>query len=564
MLRTGIGSIGRGYRHISRSRQILGVIFTFGLGDFLDNRVVDQFLEFGLSVISRKRAGNIRRSTRAERLRMALEELGPTFVKLGQALSARSDLLPEEYIRELGKLQDSAPSFPLEEVREIIRAETGEYPEEIFERFDDRPIAAASIAQVHRARLRDNGEVVVKVQRPGIRAVIEVDLEIMRQLVRMNERHLEAMGINRPGLIVEEFARRLEREIDFSGEAMNIERFARHFGNDPAVYIPAVFREFSTRRILVLEYVSGVKASEVDRLRELGYDLGEIARRGAGLVLTSALVHGFFHADPHPGNIFILPGNVVCLLDFGAVGRISERERGEFADLVMQVVRRNARNAAEALLCLTAHTHEPDRDELERDIEDVIDLYAARSLKEINVRTVFQHIVSLLKRHRLSLKPHHYMMLMTLVTMEGLARRLDPDFEIIRHAEPFIRRIHLSRLNPEKAAGEALHAGVEAAMLLRELPGELRALLKQARKGELQIEYLHRGLEPMLETHDRIASRITFAIVLASLVIGSSLMVLSNIPPRWFDIPVIGLAGFVIAGIMGFWLLVSILRHRRM
>ncbi|MHB9028079.1 MAG: ABC1 kinase family protein [Candidatus Latescibacterota bacterium] len=564
MLRTGIGAIGRGYRHINRYRQILGVIFKFGLGDFLDNRVVDQFLEFGLSVFTRKRAGNIKRSTRAERLRMALEELGPTFVKLGQALSARSDLLPGEYIRELRKLQDSVPPFPREEVREIIRTETGKYPEEIFERFDDHPIAAASIAQVHRARLRDNGEVVVKVQRPGIRAVIEVDLEILRHLARMNERHLEAMGIDHPDLIVEEFARRMEREIDFSAEAMNIGRFARHFGNDPTVYIPNVFREFSTRRMLVMEYVNGIKASEVERLREQGYDLGEIARRGANLALTQVLVHGFFHADPHPGNIFILPGNVVCLLDFGAVGRISGREQGEFADLVMQVVRRDARKAAEALLSLTVHNREPDLDELERDTGDIIDLCADRSLKEIDIRMVFQHIVSILKRHRLSLKPHHYMMLMTLVTIEGLGRRLDPEFEIVRHAEPFIRRIHLNRLNPEKAAGEALHAGVEAAMLLRELPGELRALLKQARKGEIQIEYLHRGLEPMLEIHDRIASRITFAIVLASLVIGSSLMALSNIPPRWFDIPVIGLVGFVIAGIMGFWLLVSILRHRRM
>ncbi len=559
----GIGSLGRGYRHINRYRQILTVIVRFGLGDFLDIRAFEQMRELGHSMFLRRKPA-LQRITRAERLRMALVELGPTFVKFGQTLSARADLLPPEFIRELRKLQDEVPPFSYTEVRQIVREETGLYPEEIFERFDPVPIAAASVAQVHRARLRENGEVVVKVQRPGIRGVIETDLEILGHLARLNERHLEAMGIERPVLVVDEFARRLEREIDFTAEAANVERFVRNFQNDPTVHIPSVFREFSTRRMLTLEYISGIKASETDRLREEGYDLREIARRGANIILRQVLVDGFFHADPHPGNIFILPGNVVCLLDFGAVGRISHGDQEELADLVMHIVRRDAGKAARSLLRLGSPRGKPDPDELERDVEDLIDLYADRPLKDIDIRSVLQQALDIMRRHHLSIRPRHFMMLMALSTVDGLGRRLDPDFEIVRTAEPFIRRIHLDRLRPEAIAGEVLETGRETATLLRELPGGLRDLLAQLRGGKLRIEYVHTGLDPMLDTLDRISSRITFAIVLAALIIGSSLVVVSNIPPRWYGVPVIGIIGFVIAGLIGFRLLWSILRHGRM
>ncbi len=560
MLKPGIGAMGRGYRHINRYRQILGVLITFGLGDFLDNRLV----ELGLTLFSRKRVRAIRHTTRAERFRMALEELGPTFIKLGQVLSVRSDLLPADYIAELCKLQDEVPPFPYADVREIIRAETGKFPEEIFDWFRETPLAAASIAQVHRAHLRDNGDVVVKVQRPGIRQVIEVDLEILRNLTKLNQRHIEAMGVEQLDLIVEEFATRLERELDFTAEAANIERFARNFAGDPFLVVPKVFRDYTTRRVLVMEYVPGIKASEIDRLRSEGYDLREIARRGAALVFKQVLDHGFFHADPHPGNIFILPGNAICFLDFGAMGRISRREQEDFADLVMHVVRKDSRRAAEAILRITVHTHEPDLDALERDIDELIGFWVDRPLKEIDIRGLLQQGMDIMKRHRFFLRPYHFMMLIPFGTIEGVARRLDPDFEIIREAAPFIRRIRLNRLRPEKITGDMLDSGAELAALMRDFPKEMRVLLTRIRSGELRMEINHTGLEPMLDTHDRIASRITFAIVLAALIIGSSLMVLSNIPPRWFDIPLVGLIGFLIAGLMGFRLLWSILRRGRM
>lgn len=559
-----IGVIGRTYRHLNRYRQILQVLFRYGFGDFVDTLKIEQYLEIGLQMISRKRREQIEKLTRAERARMALEELGPTFVKLGQILSTRPDLIPLEYIQELSRLQDHVPSFPYDDVREIIRSETGKFPEEIFQHFEKTPLAAASIGQVHKAQLEDADEVVVKVQRPGIRRIIEVDLEIMLHLAALMERHLEEVQVLRPTRIVEEFARTLEREINYTTEASHIERFARQFIDDETVVVPAVFREITTERILTMEYIEGIKASEIDRLRQDGYDLQEIARRGANLIMKQIFVYGFFHADPHPGNIFILPNNVVCYLDFGMMGRVSRQEREDFSDLVMQIVRRDERRIVDAMLKLTYYDEEPDRDQVERDLAEFIDQHLYGSLKQLEVGRLLQRLLEIVTRHRLCLKPDLFLMLKALSTVEGLGRVLDPDFEITKHAEPFIRYIQLSRLNPKKIAGDMIDSGTELVHLLREIPGEVRAILKQAREGKLTIEFEHRGLEPMLSTHDRISNRIAFAIVLASLVIGSSLIALSDIPPKWHEIPIIGLAGFIVAGVMGFWLLVSILRRGRM
>jgi ubiquinone biosynthesis protein len=559
-----IGVIGRTYRHLNRYRQILRVLFKYGFGDLIDILKIEQYLEIGLQMISRKRREKIEKLTRAERLRMALEELGPTFVKLGQILSTRPDLIPFEYIKELSKLQDQVPPFPYDDVRETIKSETGKLPQEIFEHFDETPLAAASIGQVHRATLKDGEAVVVKIQRPGIHKIIEVDLEIMLHLAGLMERHLEELEAYRPTRIVEEFARSLEKEINYRTEASHIERFARQFMDDETVYIPKVFRQMSTQRILTMEYVEGIKASEVERLQKEGYDLPEITRRGTGLIMKQIFEFGFFHADPHPGNILALPNNVIGLLDFGMVGRISRQEREAFSDLVTQVIRGDEKKVADAVLNLTNYDKEPDRIEFERDFAELIDQYLYRPLKELEIGRLLQQLLEILTKYRLGLKPDLFLMMKALSTVEGLGAMLDPDFQLIKHAEPFIRHIQLRRFNPKTIAGDMIDTGSELFTLLKEIPREVRGILKQAKEGKVKIEFEHKGLEPVLFTHDRTSNRIAFAIVLAALIIGSSLITLSDIPPKWNDIPIIGLAGFIIAGVMGFWLLVTILRRGRM
>ena len=559
-----IGAIGRTYRYLNRYRQILRVLFKYGFGDLLDTLKIEQYLEVGRRMIFWKQRKQIERLTTARRVRLAIEELGPTFVKLGQILSTRPDLIPLEYVQELSKLQDQVPSFPYEDVREIFKSETGKFPEEIFLRFEKTPLAAASIGQVHRAQLKGGEEVVVKVQRPRIRRTIEVDLEILLHLAGLMERNLEELEPHRPTRIVEEFARSLEKEVRYTVEASHIDRFARQFADDETIYVPRVFREITTERILTMEYIGGIKASEVDGLRREGYDLREIAAHGARLIMKQVFIHGFFHADPHPGNIYILPNHVICYLDFGMMGRITRQEREDFTDLLTQIFLRNERKIVDAILRLTLYEEEPDRGKLERDVADFIDQHLYRPLGELEVGRLLHQVLEILTRYRLSLRPDLFLMMKALSAVDGLGRALDADFEITKHAEPFVREIQMDRLNPKRIARDMIDSGGEIVRLLKDIPGELRAILKQAREGKVTIQFEHRGLDPVLFTLDRISNRIAFAIVLASLIIGSSLIVLSDLPPKWFEIPIVGLAGFVVAGIMGFWLLVSILRRGRM
>ena len=559
-----LGAIGRTYRHLNRYQRILRVLFKYGFNDLVDRLHIDQYLESGLQMINRKPREQIARLSRPERLRLVFEELGPTFIKLGQLLSTRPDLIPAEYLDELARLQDEVPPFSLAEVHAIFREELGRSPDEVFHYFDAEPLAAASIGQVHRARLDSGAEVVVKVQRPDIENVIAVDLEILAHLAGLMEQYLEEVQGHRPTAIVQEFARSLSREIDFAVELANVQRFARQFKNNTAIHVPLVYPELSTPRVLVMEYVLGIKASMAGQLREQGYDLPLIAERGATLVMEQIFVHGFFHADPHPGNLFILPDNVVCFIDFGQMGRLSRKDREDFTDLVLDLVAGDERTVVEGVLKVTVQLGEVDRESLGRDLGGLVDLYLYRPLGELEAGRILQDLLDLVTRHKLTFKPAFYQMMKALSTVEGVGLMLDPKLELIRLARPFMRRIRLERMRPARLAEEIARTGSGYLQLLRELPEELRTILRQLRGGRMRIEFEHRGLQALGAALDRVSNRIAFAIVLAALIVGSSLIVLSDIPPHWHDIPVIGLLGFLVAGIMGFWLLLSIIRHGRM
>ena len=558
-----LGAIGRTYRHLNRYQRILRVLFKYGFNDLVDRLHIDQYLESGLQMINRKPREHISRLSRPERLRLVFEELGPTFIKLGQLLSTRPDLIPADFLDELAKLQDDIPSFSLEEVRTIFKEELGRYPEEIFHYFDTEPLAAASIGQVHRARMDSGVEVVVKVQRPGIENVIAVDLEILAHIAELMEQYLEEVQGHQPMAIVHEFARSLSREIDFSIELANIQRFARQFEGNPAIHVPLVYPELSTDRVLVMEYVVGIKSSKIEILREQGYDLPLIATRGANLVMEQIFVHGFFHADPHPGNVFILPDNVVCFIDFGQMGRLSLKDREDFTDLVLDLVAGNEQKIAAGVLKVTVQLGEVDRESLTRDLGNLMDMYLYRPLEDLEAGKILQDLLDLVSRHKLSFKPSLYQMMKALSTVEGVGLMLDPKLELIKLAKPFMRKIRLGRMQPGRIAEELSLTGFAYLHLFRDLPHELRTILTQLRSGRMRLEFEHRGLHSLGATLDRVSNRIAFAIVLAALIVGSSLIVLSDIPPHWHSIPIIGLIGFLVAGVMGFRLLLSIIRHGR-
>jgi len=564
MLLCKIGIVSRTYRHANRYRQILTVLFKYGFGDLIDRLKVAQYLEIGMQMVSRKRRERVEKLTKSERVRMALEELGPTFVKMGQILSTRPDLIPVEFIRELSKLQDRVPPFPFSQVEEIIETEIKSPIEKIFEKFDEVPLAAASIGQVHWARLKSGEDVIVKVQRPGVQMTIEVDLEILLHLATLMERHVEDLEIHRPTKIVEEFSRTLEKEIDYTIEASNAERFARQFVGNSSVYVPRILREVSTKRVLTMEYIDGIKASEINKLDEKGFDRKIIASRGADLILEQIFKSGFFHADPHPGNISILPDNVVCYLDFGMMGRVDRYARRNFADIVSAYVGRDESKMADVLMRIVEWDEEPDRRVLERDIADFVELYLYKPLKELRIEDLFHQLLELITRHQLQLPPDMFLMVKALAQVEGLGLVLDPDFDMTEKVAPFIKRLKLERFSPKQVVGDFLDSGGGLIQLLKEIPGELRDILKQVRQGKASIGFEHKGLEKLIFALDRSSNRIAFAVVVASLIIGSSLVIRSNLGPFIFGFPVLGVAGFSIAGVFGIWLLISILRSGRM
>jgi ubiquinone biosynthesis protein len=559
-----IGAIGRTYRHLNRYQRIIRILFKYGFDDLVDGLRIDQYLETGLKMINRKPRSEIEKHSRPERFRMALEELGPTFIKLGQVLSTRPDLISAEYLNELAELQDNVPPFSFAEVEDIFLAETGKKPNELFEKFEEQPIAAASIGQVHRGRMQDGNEVVVKVQRPDIEKTIAVDLEILAYLATLMEQYLEELQGHQPSAVVDEFARSLSLEIDYRVELANIQRFARQFKGNTTIYVPLVYSDLSTERILTMEYISGIKTSKVELLRSRGYDLPLVAKRGANLVMEQVFVHGFFHGDPHPGNFFILPGNVICFLDFGMMGRLSRQDREDFTNLMISIVTKNDRKVTDGVLSITIQFGEIDHDALSRDLGDLLDRYLYLPLKDLQAGKILQELLDLVQRHKLSIKPNLYLMIKALSTIEGVGLLFDPDLELITLAEPYIKKVRAERLRPGRLAEGIGETSGEYLKLIQDVPEEVRGILRQLRAGRMKIAFEHRGMERLAAALDKISNRIAFAIVLAAQIIGSSLIILSDIPPKWHDIPIIGLAGFLVAGIMGFWLLVSIIRHGRM
>lgn len=559
-----IGAIGKTYRHLNRYHRILRVLFKYGFDDVIERLHIDQYLESGLQMINRKPREQIDKLSRPERLRMAFEELGPTFIKLGQVLSTRSDFIPPQYLFELAKLQDDVPPFSYEDVEEIFLAEMGRKPAELFAEFKREPLAAASIGQVHEGVLWAGEQIVVKVQRPKIEKIIAVDLEILAHIAILMEKFLEELQGHRPTAIVEEFARTISKEIDYSVEIANMERFAKQFERNSTIYVPKVYRDLSCERILTMENIQGVKASDVDQLRKQGADLPLVAERGTNLIMEQIFVHGFFHADPHPGNIFILPDNLICFLDFGMMGRLSRQNREDFTDLVLYMVGRNERRVTESVLKLTDHYKDIDRDALSRDLSEMLDRYLYLPLRELEAGKILQDLLELVSHHQIFFKPNFYLMMKAITTVEEVGRLLDPDLELIKLAQPFMKKVKSDRLRLNRIAEEAGLATSEYFDLLRDLPEELRSILSQLRQGKMKLEFEHRGLSELRAVLDQMSNRISFAIVLAALIIGSSLIILSAIPPKWNDIPIIGLVGFLLAGVMGFWLLLSILRHGKM
>lgn len=505
----------------------------------------------------------MRQVSAARRLRMAMEELGPTFIKLGQLLSTRPDLIPTEFVEEFERLQDQVTPERPEIIREEIRRQLGAYPEELFDVFEVEPIAAASIAQVHRVRLKDGRVAAMKIRRPGIVKVIRTELEILEDFAALLKRRLRNGDTIDPQRMVREFAQAVLKEVDLSRERKNLQRFGRNFADDPTVHVPAVFEEYCTEAILMMEFIEGIKPSQIEQLRAEGYDTKEIARRGADFVLKQVFDFGFFHTDPHPGNFLVMKGNVLAPLDFGQVGRLSRPDRELMQAIVLSIVSGDVTRVLQALERAEMIEERTDILELRRDLEDLLDSYSNMPLKDIPFGEAIRRGFEIIRSHHIQPPRDFTLMLKCLMTIESFARGLDPDFQIINHLKPYARRFTMESYKPSGVLRQLGKAVQGAGELAGRFPEDAGAILSKVRRGQFHIHIHHEHLDELERTMDNSSNRLSFAVIIAALLIASSLLVAQEgTVLGLLSLEALGIAGYLTAAVVGIWLLILILQSR--
>ncbi len=560
-------NIDRTYRNIKRYRQIIGVFISYGFGGVIEQLNIDYYLALGKNIITLNRSGRkqLVRYSNAQRFRMALEELGPTFVKLGQLISTRHDFIPPSVINELKKLQDEVPPFSFDEVVSVIESSLEVKIDEIFPEFMVEPVAAASISQVHKARLISGEEVAVKVQRPGIAATIETDIDIMMNLARLISRHVPELRLYDPVGVVKEFAKTIRKELDFNIEGRHVERFAANFRDDPNVYVPSIHWQASKREVLTMDWVDGIKIDQMEELLAAGLDPKIIAANGATLILRQVLEFGIFHGDPHPGNLMVLPGNVIAPLDFGIVGHLDEELKQMVLDLLMAIIKRDIRQLTTILSTVGIIDEDQiNMRELHADLYDFVDRYYGIPLNQLQVATLMRDFISITSHHHIRFLPDMMLLVKALVTIEGVGRSLDPEFDMISHATPFVQELLARRLSPKYLSKVTWRQLQELRNLLRMLPRETQEIVKKLSKGKLKIEFEHVGLDPLGKNLDRITNRLSFSLVVSAIIVASSLIMQTNTGYMFMGYPVLGIIGYLVAGGLGFWLAIAILRSGRM
>jgi len=562
-------TIARRYRHARRFQTVARVLVHHGFGYLLGQLGLTEYLAF----YRRRSPQGLDETqpllTRGERVRRVLEELGPTFVKMGQMLSTRPDLLPEDIRSKLAKLQDQVPPFPFVQAQSLIERELGRPLGEIFPYFDAKPLAAASIGQVYRARLHTGEEVVVKIQRPGIEEIIAVDLEILHAIAQLAEKRTAWGQLYRVVELVEEFRRTLLQEMDYLAEGRNTEHFRQNFRGEATVYIPKVCWEYSTSRVLTMEYVAGVKLGDIARLKEQGQDPKRIAHHLARAILQQILVDGYFHADPHPGNIAVLPGETIVLMDFGMVGRLTQERQRQLIQLVLGLVRRNSGQIVRTVAEMGIGGREVDMEGLRQDVDRLRERYYDVPLSQIKLGEAIGEILDLAFKYRIRIPTEFSLVAKALITMEGIVEELDPALSIVEVAEPFVRRLMRQRLQPGRLWKELGERAGEFGDVFFRLPGRIDRALKQVEDGRLTIKLEHAELRDTLSRMDRISNRLSFSIMLlafsiiiAGLVVASALVTGAGGGFLWVKMPFLGI-GFVLAVIMGGWLLLAIFRSGR-
>ncbi|EGD51441.1 2-polyprenylphenol 6-hydroxylase [Thermoanaerobacter ethanolicus JW 200] len=557
-------------QHLRRYREIVFVFIKYGFGAIIDNIGILKHINVRRKILKQTNDENIAKLSRGERLKLALEELGPTFIKMGQILSTRSDILPKDVIKELEKLQDKVPAFSFDEVKSVIQNEFGESLEEAYAEFEPTPLAAASIAQVHKALLWSGKTVVVKVQRPGIEKIIAQDMKILEDIAKFVDNHTKYGKLYNFTKMVEDFKKRLEEELDFRIEGENAEKFKKNFLKDKKVKIPSIIWTHTTRRVLTMEYIDGIPLNDFNAIDEAGLDRGAIARNLAKSVLNQILRDGFFHGDPHPGNIMVLGDGTIAFLDFGMVGSLSPERKRQFSKMLLGIVYKNSRMITESIIDLNAVTLNVNMKKLEKDINNLRDRYVEIPLEKLKVGEVLNGIFDLVFSYNIVIPNEFNMLAKSLITLEGIVEKLDPKISVLEVAKPIAKQLIPKMFSTQHMKEEIINATMDYSRLIKELPSFLLNFLRKTEEENYAVELKIRDFENLEKRVDKVFNRLStsiillaLSIVIAGILIGSGMS--ANAGAEMYKLNVIILKiGLAIAFVIVLGLAISIFRSGRL
>lgn len=545
-------------RHVRRYRQIAQVLLKHGFGQFLDVLELAPFVSLPRRLFRDEKSQEM---SAPMRVRLVLEELGPTFVKFGQILSTRPDVVPPAYLHELVKLQDTVPPVEFDAIRTRVETELAAPLETLFTDFNPHPLASASLGQVHAAQLPDGQEVVIKVQRPGIAGTVETDLEILYDLSRLAQERTPLGEIYDLVEIADDFAATLRAEMDYRREGRNADRFRRNFADEDVIYIPFVYWEYTTKQVLTLERIEGIRIDAVQRLDEAGIDRHQVAQNAAHIVLREVLDDGFFHADPHPGNFVVMPEAVIGAMDFGMVGRISPSLKDNLLRLFIVSVRREPARIVDELLRMGVAEQRVDRHRLQRDIQHLLEKYHGLPLGEIRMQELVNDVNPIVFRHHLRFPSDLWLLSKTLVMLEGVGRQLDPDFDMLGVAVPFARRKAAELSSPLAAGERLLDTASDLLDDLVRLPEQWRRIVRQIEQGKIRVVVAQEPREAELDRMDRMVRRLAATVILAAFIVGTAFLASQLAGDRPLAL-VVTLGVFVVSGFVAFliWFFVMLRR----
>lgn len=553
-------SLIKGVRDIKRLNQILLVLFEEGFGFLL----MGIRLRYKIPITKRLKSRLKKEEERKPEvmLRRALERLGPTFIKFGQVLSVRPDLIPKAYSKELEKLQDNVPAFPFEEVKSIIEKEFGKGIEHLFLHFEKKPIASASISQVHKAILKTGERVAVKVQRPNAKRIMETDIEIMFYFASLLEKHIEKIKSFKPVNIINEFKEWTGKELDFRLEARNAKRFYQNFKGSKTVHMPKVYDGLTSERVLTLEFIDGVELNNVKEIKKRKLDFNKIMSNGFNAIMTQVFVHGVFHADPHPGNIIVMRNNAIAFVDFGIVGYFDERLKNKCIDLLYGIVEQDEELVMTALVSMGMEASGINYEELKSDIGFAIQPLQHSQIKDFKTSSVLEEILDIALKHNLNVPASFVLFGKTVITLEGVAIEYDPDFNIVETAKPFVERLIAKRASPFYAWKSFVHNIGKYRRFAEEFPERAERVLDKIQKANIKVDIEDADIKKLSLEIDRSSNRVAYGLLIAALLITSAILMQVEKGPTILGVPFLSFVSFIFASILVFILFMSIIRER--